>query len=278
MSVRPPIPRPSSRPPAKAVALPVAPPIAIAPVIRERLETLDLDDDDIVESAVPLRASAPPPVRRASSVPPPPPASVAPPASVPASVAPPASVPAPPESFVRAAPLATPPPGWRPSLTDPTDVLFDGLYELNFLDALFDAATLCASALGTALGARAVVIHHHDLTRRELSVVAAHGATAGGVVGSTEPSDDDLVAGAAICNESPVTMRFDGELPRLAPKRLSALGAPRTVVAVPAMAWGRCVGVIEVIDPDERYAARVSDATSYVAERFAEFLSHRVAA
>lgn len=268
MSVRPPIPRPSSRPPVQAVALPVAPPIGIAPVIRERLETLDLDDEDIMESAVPLRASAPPPLRRASSVPPPPPASVAPPASVPP----------PPESVVRATPLATPPPGWRPSLTDPTDLLFDGLYELNFLDALADAATLCASALGAALGARAVVVHHHDLTRRELSVVAAHGASAGAVVGSIEPSDDDLVAGAAICNESPVTMRFDGELPRLAPRRLSALGAPRTVVAVPAMAWGRCVGVIEVIDPDERYAARVSDATSYVAERFAEFLSHRVAA
>jgi len=44
------------------------------------------------------------------------------------------------------------------------------------------------------------------------------------------------------------------------------------------MAWGRCVGVIEVIDADERFASRVADSAAYVAERLAEFLSDRVAA
>lgn len=261
-----PRPSPSSPPrPALAGAVPILPAIG-APLIRERLETLDLEDDDIVESA-------PQPARRSSAPPPPLPirrSSAPPPA--------PASVPAPPVSTVRATSIATPLPGLRPSAPDPTDVLFDGLYELNFVHSLDDAATLCAAALGAALGARAVVVHAHDLARRELRALAAHGAEQCGVVGSTEPSDDDLVAAGAICNEGPITMRFDGELPRVAPRRLAALGAPRTVVAVPAMAWGRCLGVIEVIDADERFAPRVADAAMYVAERFAEFLSHRVAA
>jgi hypothetical protein len=263
------VPRPSPSSPPRAPlagAVPLLPVSVVAPLIRERLETLDLEDDDIVESA-------PQPVRRSSAPPPPLPLrrSSAPPP-------PPASVPAPPVSTVRATSIATPLPGPRPSAPDPTDVLFDGLYELNFVQTLEDAATLCAASLGAALGARVVVVHAHDLTRRELRAVAAHGAEQCGVVGSTEPSDDDLVAAGAICNEAPITMRFDGELPRVAPRRLSAVGAPRTVLAVPAMAWGRCLGVIEVIDADERFAARAADAAMYVAERFAEFLSHRVAA
>ena len=73
-------------------------------------------------------------------------------------------------------------------------------------------------------------------------------------------------------------MRFDGELPRLAPRRLELLGAPRTLVAVPAMAWGRCVAMIEIIDADERFAPRVADAAGYVAERLAAYLSGRLAA
>ena len=98
------------------------------------------------------------------------------------------------------------------------------------------------------------------------------------ILGTSGSSDDDLVAAAVICNEKAVTMRFDGELPRLAPRRLELIGAPRTLVAVPAMAWGRCVAMIEVIDADDRYAARVSDAAGYVAERLAAYLSGRRAA
>ena len=85
-------------------------------------------------------------------------------------------------------------------------------------------------------------------------------------------------ASAVICNQKPVTMRFDGELPRLAPRRLSMTGAPRTLVAVPAMAWGRCVAVIEIIDADERLANRVAYSGAYVAARLAEFMSQQAAA
>lgn len=166
----------------------------------------------------------------------------------------------------------------EPSAVEPMDVLFDGIYEMNFVDTAVEAADVCAMALAKALRARAVVIHAHDLVRRELRAIGAHGVSPSEILFTTASSDDDLVASAVICNSAPVTMRFDGELPRLAPKRLGLVGAVRTLVAVPALSWGRCVAVIEVIDADERVASRVADSAAYVAERLAEFLSERAAA
>lgn len=290
-SVRPSIPRPNL---AKASSPP--------PPVRERAATLNLEDDDIVGIAVapivaPKKSSAPPPPPSARSVPPPPPshiavkqsyvppppAFVAPPAPV-AYVAPPASIP--PQSIpapIGAAPMAmpsVPPPAPIPnvpnvlrlSITDPTDVVFDGMYGLTFAKSAGEAAEMCAETLAKALGARAVVIHRHDLTSRELRAIGAHGDGDFDIIGSAETSEDDLVASAVICNQKSVTMKFDGELPSVAPKRLHHVGSPRTVVAAPAMSWGRCLAIVEVIDADERYAARVADSATYVAEQLAQFL------
>lgn len=247
-------------------------------MIRERLPTLDLADDDLVVEAVvalePRRSTPPPPppCSTRSTVPPAP--SVAP-ASV--SVPPPASVPA--------APVSVPPPAsavqLKPraeSLLDPSEALFDGMWDLNYADTIWQAARLCASSLGRALGARTVVVHTHDLSTHELRAIGVHGDGEFDVLGSSDGSEDDLVASAVICNQKAVTMRFDGELPRVAPRRLEMIGAPRTLVAVPVMHWGRCIAVIEIIDADERLATRVADSAAYVAERLAEFLSEQVAA
>ena len=163
-------------------------------------------------------------------------------------------------------------------MLDPSEALFDGMYDLNYAESIWQAARLCAKALGLALGARSVIVHAHDLATRELRAIAVHGEGEFDVLGSSDGSDDDLVASAVICNQKAVTMRFDGELPRLAPRRLGMIGAPRTLVAVPAMAWGRCVAVIEIIDADERLASRVADSAAYVAERLAEFMSQQAAA
>ena len=162
-------------------------------------------------------------------------------------------------------------------MTDPTDLIFDGMYGLTFARSAGEAAEMCAETLAKALGARAVVIHTHDLMSRELRAIGAHGDGDFDIIGSAEASDDDLVASAVICNQKSVTMKFDGELPRLAPKRLHVVGSPRTVVAAPAMSWGRCLAIIEVIDADERYAGRVADSAAYVAEHFAKFLCQQAA-
>jgi hypothetical protein len=257
-SVRPSIPRPRTSTPAPASV----PPASVVPA-PERIPTLDLEEGDILVAA-PRVASTPPPPPPVRAV------SVSPPA--------PASVPPPPASMARpittAAPTTEPP---RMTMTDPTDVIFDGMYGLTFARSPGEAAELCAETLATALGARAVVIHSHDLTSRELRAIGAHGDGDFDILGSSEPSDDDLVASAVICNQKPLTMRFEGELPRVAPKRLHAVGAPRTLVAAPVMSWGRCLAIIEVIDADERFATRVADSAAYVADHLAQFLLGRAA-
>ena len=165
----------------------------------------------------------------------------------------------------------------RLTMSDPTDLIFDGMYGLMFARSAGEAASMCAETLARALGARAVVIHTHDLLSGELRAIGAHGAGDFDIIGSAAASDDDLVASAVICNQRSVTMTFDGDLPRIAPKRLHAVGAPRSVVAAPAMSWGRCLAIIEVIDADERFAGRVADSATYVAEHFAQFLSAHAA-
>ena len=251
-SVRPSIPRPGIRS--------SAPP----PPVRERLATLVVDDDDIVGISV-----APMFAPRKPSAPPPPPA-------VRSSIVRPATtVPPPPASHV--APRAPVVSIFRLSMTDPTDAVFDGIYGLSFACSLAEAASMCAETLAKALKARAVVIHSHDLSSGELRAIAAHGDGDFDILGSSATSDDDLVASAVVMNQKAVTMRFDGELPGIAPKRLHHIGAPRTVVAAPAMAWGRCLAIVEVIDADERFAARVADSASYVADHLAQFLSAHAA-
>jgi hypothetical protein len=175
------------------------------------------------------------------------------------------------------APAQTSVPVLRLSINDPTDLIFDGIYGLTFARSMSEAAEMCAETLARALGARTVVIHTHDLMSRELRAIGAHGDGDFDIIGSAEASDDDLVAAAVICNQKSVTMKFDGELSALAPKRLHAVGSPRTVVAAPAMSWGRCLAIIEVIDADERFAGRVADSAAYVAEHFAQFISAHAA-
>lgn len=308
-SVRPSIPRPTL---AKGSVPPAPPGAIREKAATLDLEVEDDDIVGIAVAPIKTKSSAPPPppslrsVERPSlgrSVPPPPAShvavkqSVAPapvfapqtidfeaaaaafpaPSYVPQSVAPP-SIPAP----IGAAPMAMPsiPPAApvpmpevaRLSITDPTDVVFDGMYGLSFARSAGEAAEMCAETLAKALGARAVVIHRHDLSSHELRAIGAHGDGDFDIIGSAETSEDDLVASAVICNQKSVTMKFEGELSSLAPKRLHHVGAPRTVVAAPAMSWGRCLAIVEVIDADERYAARVADSATYVAEQLARFL------
>jgi len=289
---------PRSSSPPKAIPRAYA---AEPPAIRERQpSTLELADEDLLDEqpmpvAQPRRSTPPPPPPIRSTVVPkvkgiitiPKIAPLAMPRIEAVIAAPPMAAPMPmpviapapeppPESRVQMRDLAKPK---LESMVDPSEALFDGMYEMNYADSQWSAARLCATVLAKALGARTVIVHAHDLASRELRAIGVSGEGEFDVLGSSDGSDDDLVASAVICNERPVTMKFDGELPRLAPRRLGMIGrAPRTLVAVPAMAWGRCVAVIEIIDADERLAGRVADSASYVAERLAAFLSNRAAA
>lgn len=261
--------RPAVRPEAIVSSIPSAsaPPPPVPPSAPQLVASAPPPVAPMVApvAAAPIATPAPAPVAF------PPPAAVAPPAPAPMATAP----------VTMLAPMRAPQPSITKtfgSLTDPTDILFDVLCELEFADTAKGAAQMCADGLARALGARAVIIHMHDDGHSELRTLAAHGPRTAALVGSTEPSEDDFIGGAVLCNGKPVSMSFDGELPMLAPRRLKVIGVNRSVVAVPAMIWKRCVAIIEVVDADERYAPRTSDAASYVAKRLAEYLVQRAAA
>jgi hypothetical protein len=287
-SVAPPLRKTSAPPPAPRVVtrtttVPPAPESHIAMISRVPVPTT-------AKVATPGMAFPPvkvPSFDEAASVVAPPAWAAPEPASVtaPASVAPPVSVVPAPVAVVPAPPPPAPvtrltAPSvstMRLSVSDPTDLIFDGMYGLTFAKSMVEAAEMCAETLARALRARTVVIHARDLMSGELRAIGAHGDGDFDIIGSAEAGDDDLVASAVICNQKSVTMKFDGELPKIAPKRLHAVGSPRTLVAAPAMSWGRCVAIIEVIDADPTFAARVADSAAYVADHFAQFISAHAA-
>jgi hypothetical protein len=127
-------------------------------------------------------------------------------------------------------------------------------------------AEIAAASLAATLDARAVVIHTHDPKTKELRVVGAWGENASGLLGETGSSDDDFVASTVITNREPLTMPLTAGLPRVAPRRLGVLGAARSLVAVPILSGGRCVGVIELIDVEAVLFARVVKACAAVGE------------
>lgn len=282
----PPPPSPGSKVPARAAKR-----IEAAAPVREKLSTLDLAEDDILDEAVaepspPLRSTIPPP---RSTMPPPPrlssvppvstitvkkdvpsvTASVAPRASVAPGVAPSASVA--PSARPSAAPTAPPPPASR--ARDPIDVLDETIGELEYFGTAAQAATICATALAKTLGARAVVIHQHDDKARQLRSIAVDGPKSRPLLGSATRVDDDLLASIVVATGKPTALSFDGTLPRIAPQRLRTAGAARSVVATPAMWAGSCVAVIEVIDATEAPGSKLlAEACNLVATNLAVFL------
>ena len=190
-----------------------------APVFRDRLPTLELPDEDLVEDPDP-QCDAP-----------------------------------------------------SESQLDRSASLFESMYEMGFVESAWQAARICADALGRHLGARAVIVQAHDPVRGELRTIGVHG-TAADQLGAAHSSDDDIVSSAVLCNETPMTLRLDAELSRLAPRLRGSVGASCTLVAVPAMAEGRCLAVVEIVDADEDVGLQLV-AAAYVAQRFAEFLSAR---
>lgn len=178
---------------------------------------------------------------------------------------------------------APPPPGSRlPSsrptkMRDPLDVVREAIGELDFLDSAHAAASICCSALALGLGAKAVVIHSHDSSGKEIRVVAAHGPKSEDLVGKAALVEGDVIASTVVVGSAPMTLVIDADigLPRNAPERLKAIGATRSVVAVPAMLKKRVVAIVEIIDAKESAATAVEPAGEYAAVQLARFLERR---
>jgi hypothetical protein len=252
------VPRPASvRPPAATLVASPAPPSngsKVPPAPRPRLSSvLDLADADLVEveDAKPaLPSSKSKPISQIVAKP------------VRASVIPP---------MVRIPPQAA------PKITllkrDALERVKEAVGELEYFATPWQAAALCAQALEKALGAGSVIIHTYDARTTELRVVAAVGPKADVLLGASALVEDDFVGSTVVANRKPMSMFIDGELPRIAPDRLRAMGAAKSLLAGPALANGEVVAMIEVVDATEANAAIVEKSVAHVAAQLAAFLA-----
>lgn len=165
------------------------------------------------------------------------------------------SAPPPPPSGVRIA----------PTVEERIKRLGEDVGDLEIFGNAWQAAAFSAAALLKALDARAVIVHAVDEATSELRIVGVKGANTNDLLGETAPLDDDFVASTAASNGRPLAMAFDGDLPRVMPSRFTTVRAKTSLVAVPLIASGRCVGLIEVIDASSAKIA--TDAGTLVAAR-----------
>jgi len=158
------------------------------------------------------------------------------------------------------------------SAVDVIDLLFDAMEDLPFLETALEASAFCLSAALRVLPSRAGMVHLYDINTREFITVYTQGENTEKLLMARTPETDALFA-AAMGRHRAMAFRYDrGGSPR---DRHTFFGPPRSVLTAPAMVDGRYLGIIELIDPMQGgiFDERAENAISYVADRFAEFLS-----
>ncbi|HEY1693673.1 MAG TPA: hypothetical protein VGG39_16005 [Polyangiaceae bacterium] len=105
-------------------------------------------------------------------------------------------------------------------------------------------------------------------------VVYARGPRVSAVVRSRVPEDDPFVA-LALVRGGPVSVEYRSDTPP--PDRHAAFGDPWSAFVTPVQVAGRCVGVIELVDPIETRAGGESGrrALAAIAQHLALFLRER---
>jgi hypothetical protein len=131
----------------------------------------------------------------------------------------------------------------------------------------------CVGALCKELRAQAVLVHAPGRARDELRTIGAVGKRAGELLGASFWTKDDAFARAVIGSRTPLRLRFDAPSTAAVPARLAVLAPSRSAIAVSVRASGAFFGIVEVIDPDERFDALVPSAVALVAELFRRALA-----
>jgi hypothetical protein len=172
------------------------------------------------------------------------------------------------------APVALPHPPPRPSLPELTDSLFDAMHELSFFDTAVEGASYCLATVLRLLPSLGGMVHLSDPDTRELVVVYAQGPRSERLLLSRVPDTDRLVAAAAR-KGAPLVVEYNESTP--AAPRHAHFGDPWSALVAPVVIGGRCLAVIELVDPlDGSPFDDVSQgALAYVAERYAEYLRER---
>jgi len=154
------------------------------------------------------------------------------------------------------------------SLLDPIPVVMVKLGDLGSVKSSEHAANVASSALSKALKAKAVLIH--VVSDSESRILGSDPTTAKDPFGVKDLAMDDGIASSVMTSKRPLTLRFEDE--SALPRRLALLGAERSYVCVPVTIDRGRVVIVEVVDADPRFGARVLDACEYVADRLRPFL------
>jgi hypothetical protein len=132
---------------------------------------------------------------------------------------------------------------------------------------VWQTAGVGAFALAGAVGARAVVVHAVDTKHSELRVVGAEGRRAHDLLGGTADIHEDLIGSSVLEFLASFTLNIEGSARDGLPERLRLLGATSSVHALPVMVGSRCVAILEVIDA--RASGACFGAMELLAERIA---------
>ncbi len=280
--VAPPLP-PQARvtsvaPPAPVLAASVAPVEIPEPPPSNRIPSMAISTRDVIEHV--QRLSSPPPIPASIAPASIPPAPIASAPSVPAPIAfvpptPPQTLLAPIDPFASfAAPALVPAP--RMSVMDPTDLLFDAMYDLGLFETAVEGASYCLASILRALPSRAGMIHLFDTDTREFVTVYAQGPGSDELL-MNRHSDEDWLIAAAVCKHKPLTMGYGDAVGGRPLDRHAKFGPIKSVLVAPVFSWGRCLGVIELVDPADgsSFDVRSENAVAYAADRYGEFLGER---
>jgi hypothetical protein len=150
--------------------------------------------------------------------------------------------------------------------------LLQTITEMESARTAWQVAKACAVSIGRVLRASAVIVHQHDERTRELRIIGIQGAGADDLLGSIARAEEDFVATMVISSGQPMMVRLDGQSPRTLAKRFGVLGASRSIMAVPIIGPHGCVGLIEVVDVDDRRTKSTTDVCELVAEPLLRFL------
>ncbi len=155
------------------------------------------------------------------------------------------------------------------------DDLVSRMRDLPCCETTAEAASLCLAAALVALPSQLGLAHVYDARAGHFVVVHGQGAGAEQLL-MTTTTEGDLLFASAMAHGAPFSFHYDGQTPHPRPPRRHTIGGTaRSVLTAPAIEAGRCLGVIELVDPTDGsyFDVRAENMLAYVARHFSEFLA-----
>jgi GAF domain-containing protein len=153
--------------------------------------------------------------------------------------------------------------------------LFESMHDLHFLRDALDGGQFCLALATEVLPAKVALIHFFDIEKREWVVACTRGKDTNRLLTLRTPESDELLREAARKRRALVTP--DASAATTAAQRYQQLGGARSLIIAPIMQAGRALGAIEIINPLDGmpFTEDESNAMTYIAEQFAEYLGSR---